>query len=123
MALARSDGEALFRLLERPETAPAFFERVADDVTWTVMGTHPLAGTYTSKADFIVATFERLAPLMRAGVHLTLVDLFLDGDTMIAELRAGRRRLRVPGTTTPCAGCAGSTAIRSSTCAPTLTRR
>jgi ketosteroid isomerase-like protein len=93
VALDRSDGEALFRLLERPETAPAFFERVADDVTWTVMGTHPLAGTYTSKADFIVATFERLAPLMRAGVHLTLVDLFLDGDTMIAELRAGSTTL------------------------------
>ena len=24
----------------------AFFEHVADDVDWTVMGTHPLAGHY-----------------------------------------------------------------------------
>jgi uncharacterized protein len=26
----------------------AFFEHVADDVDWTVMGTHPLAGHYFS---------------------------------------------------------------------------
>ncbi len=88
MALERSDCEALFRLLEQPDTAPAFFDRVADDVSWTVMGTHPLAGTYTDKADFVAATFGRLAALMRGGVHLTLDSLFLDGDTVIAELRA-----------------------------------
>lgn len=87
MALDRSDGEALFGLLADPESAPEFFERVAEDVTWTVMGTHPLAGTYTSKAQFIAATFERLTPLMRSGTHLSLIDLFVDGDTMIAELQ------------------------------------
>jgi ketosteroid isomerase-like protein len=52
MSLDRADGEALFGLLEDPGTAAAFFDRVADDVNWTVMGTHPLAGTYTSKAAF-----------------------------------------------------------------------
>ncbi|HEY8582598.1 MAG TPA: nuclear transport factor 2 family protein [Capillimicrobium sp.] len=88
MGLDRSEGEALFRLLEQPETAPAFFERVADDVTWTVMGTHPISGTYTSKAEFLAATFGRLAPLMRHGVHLRLTSLVVDGDTMVAELHA-----------------------------------
>ena len=29
-----------------------FFGHVADDVDWTVEGTHPLAGRYLSKDDF-----------------------------------------------------------------------
>jgi ketosteroid isomerase-like protein len=86
--LDRADGEALFGLLEDPRTAPGFFERVAEDVDWTVMGTHPLAGRYTSKAAFTLATFDRLTPLMREGVRLRLRRLFIDGDTMIAELQA-----------------------------------
>jgi len=48
----RADGEALFGLLEDPQTTSGFFERVAEDVHWTVMGTHPLVGSYTSKAAF-----------------------------------------------------------------------
>jgi uncharacterized protein len=88
VSLDRSDGEALFGLLQDPQTAPAFFDRVADDVNWTVMGTHPLAGTYMSKTSFARATFDRLTPLMRSGVRLHLQRLFIDGDTMIAELQA-----------------------------------
>lgn len=38
-----------------------FFAQVADDVDWTVMGTHPLAGRYRSKADFLAGTFNKLA--------------------------------------------------------------
>ena len=30
----------------------AFFERAADDVDWTAMGTHPLAGHYRRKKAF-----------------------------------------------------------------------
>ena len=36
--------ESLFANLENGKSG-AFFEQVADDVNWTVMGTHPLAGT------------------------------------------------------------------------------
>lgn len=80
--------EELFAALERPETTARFFERVAEDVRWTVMGTHPLAGTYASKATFKAATFDRLGPLMRDGVRLRLRALHLDGDVAIAELHA-----------------------------------
>jgi uncharacterized protein len=88
VSLDRSDGETLFGLLQDPQTAPAFFDRVADDVNWTVMGTHPLADTYRSKTSFTHATFDRLKPLMRSGVRLHLQRLFIDGETMIAELQA-----------------------------------
>ena len=49
----------LFANLESGRT-DAFFDHVAEDVNWTVMGTHPLAGTYHSKADFLAHTFTRL---------------------------------------------------------------
>ncbi len=66
----RTDREQLFGLLARPETTSAFFERVAEDVDWTVEGTHPLAGRYTSKQVFVESTFGRLGRLMRDGTHL-----------------------------------------------------
>jgi ketosteroid isomerase-like protein len=44
-----------------------FFAHVADDVDWTVMGTHPLAGPYMSKADFVAGTFAKLARCCRTG--------------------------------------------------------
>jgi hypothetical protein len=37
----------------RRSNIDAFFIGVADDINWTVMGTHPLTGVYNSKADFL----------------------------------------------------------------------
>ena len=84
----RTDRERLFENLASPETTPAFFARVADDVEWTVRGTHPIAGRYTDKQAFLAATFDRLTPLMRDGTRLEVEHLFLDGTTTVAELRA-----------------------------------
>ncbi len=88
MTDTRADRTALFRNLENPDTEERFWQRVAEDVDWTVEGTHPLAGHYRGKAAFTTATFERLSPLMRGGVSLRLEHLYLDGDTAVAELAA-----------------------------------
>ena len=37
----------------------AFFNHVADDVDWTVQGTHPLAGHYRGKAAFLAGSVHR----------------------------------------------------------------
>ena len=84
----RADREQLFGNLARPDTMSAFFERVAEDVDWTVAGTHPIAGRYTSKRAFTEATFDRLAPLMRDAIRLELRHLFVDGATVVVELQA-----------------------------------
>lgn len=84
---------ALFRNLADPRTISRFFDQVADDVSWTVEGTHPLAGAFTSKAEFVRATFDRLAPLMRDRVRLELRGLLVDGDTVVAELQASSTTL------------------------------
>ena len=35
-----------------------FFDSIADNVDWTVMGAHPVAGLYNSKADFLKHTLS-----------------------------------------------------------------
>lgn len=79
---------ALFAHLADPATTAGFFDRVADDVSWTVEGTHPLAGHYTSEKDFTAATFDRLGPLMRDGIRLEVRHLHVAGEITVAELHA-----------------------------------
>src|SRR5271169_2241068 len=59
----------IFKGLENGDGA-AFFEQVADDVDWTVMGTHPLAGHYPSKKAFIAGTFAKLGQVLADGAYL-----------------------------------------------------
>ena len=77
----------LFAHLESGE-ADAFFAHVADDVYWTVMGTHPLAGEYHSKADFRASTFARLNKVLREGVLLRVTHLIVQGEWAVVELEA-----------------------------------
>jgi uncharacterized protein len=77
----------LFANLESGRT-DAFFDHVAEDVNWTVMGTHPLAGTYHTKADFLAHTFTRLNKLLKEGVVLRVSNVLVDGDTAAVELES-----------------------------------
>jgi uncharacterized protein len=78
---------SLFANLENGRT-DAFFDHVAENVTWTVMGTHPLAGTYHTKDDFLAHTFARLNKLLKEGVILRVTNLLVDGDTAVVELQS-----------------------------------
>jgi hypothetical protein len=44
-----ADHEELFAKLADPATTGEFFERVSKGASWTVMVSHPLAGTCTSE--------------------------------------------------------------------------
>ena len=57
------------------------FEHVSDNVDWTVMGTHPLAGRYTTLKDFQQATFARLAKIMKdPGIRLNVRNVIGGGE-------------------------------------------
>jgi hypothetical protein len=79
---------SLFELLASPGTRNGFFASVADDVEWTVMGTHPLAGTYRDKRSFLDATFGRLDRLRQGGMQIEILALYEAGDVVVAEMTA-----------------------------------
>jgi hypothetical protein len=80
--------EYVNRLFENLSTGntTAFFDNVADDVHWTVMGTHPLAGVYKSKDEFLKKTFERLDKVLKGGVVLKVDHTYVSGDTAVVEM-------------------------------------
>jgi len=59
----RSTVTALFDKLR--DDNEGFFAQVADKVDWMVEGSHPLAGRYASKGEFIEHTFAKLAKVYR----------------------------------------------------------
>ena len=87
MAITPDRVREIFKGLEKGDGA-AFFAHVADDVDWTVMGTHPLAGRYRSKADFIAGTFAKLGKVLPQGTQLHLEYLIAKGDQAVVELHS-----------------------------------
>ena len=87
MTLHASYVRSLFAKLEHGNS-DAFFEHVADDVNWTVMGTHPLAGNYRTKSSFLAHTFARLNKILKEGVVLRVTDVLVDGDSAAVEMES-----------------------------------
>jgi ketosteroid isomerase-like protein len=78
---------SIFKGLETGDGA-AFFEHVADDVDWTVMGTHPLAGRYRTKAAFVAGTFAKLGKVLPNGAQLRVANLIVRDDQAVVELQS-----------------------------------
>jgi uncharacterized protein len=77
----------IFKGLEDGDGA-AFFEHVADDVEWVVMGTHPLVGHYRTKAAFVAGTFAKLNRVLPHGARLHVEHLLVKDDQAVVELRS-----------------------------------
>ena len=65
-----------------------FFKNVSDDVDWTVEGTHPLAGHYRSKANFVAGTFAKLGKVLPKGAQLHVEHLLVKDDQAVVELHS-----------------------------------
>lgn len=58
-----------------------FYSRVSPTVSWTVMGTHPCAGHYTSLKDFQDGTLTRLGKIMKPpGLNLAVRNVIGGGE-------------------------------------------
>jgi len=86
MSVRRGEIEKLFNYLENDSNK--FFENVADNVKWTVMGTHPLAGTYNNKENFITHTFLRLNKLLIEGVILKVNNIIIKDNIAVVEMES-----------------------------------
>ena len=82
--------ERVFKSFNGLETGngAAFFERVADDVDWTVMGTHPMSGHHLSKKTFMEGTFAKLSQVLPGGAQLHVEHLIVKGDQATVELHS-----------------------------------
>ena len=87
MSISINDAINLFNHLKTGDN-DKFFSHVADNVSWTVMGTHPLAGIYKSKNDFILNTFQRLNKLLKEGVILKVNNIIVQDDTAVVEMES-----------------------------------
>ena len=82
MKLTKQFVEKLFRNLENGHQ-DQFFSQVAPNVLWEVMGTHPLAGVYNGKQEFLDHTFVRLKKLLKGGPVLKVSNILIAEDTPI----------------------------------------
>ena len=87
MAITTERVGEIFKGLENGDGA-AFFKHVADDVDWTVMGTHPLAGHYRGKESFIAGTFTKLGQVLPRGAQLQVEHLLVKDDEAVVELHS-----------------------------------
>jgi uncharacterized protein len=78
---------SLFASLESGKS-DLFFAHVSDSVHWTVMGTHPLAGTYTGRQEFTDHTFRRLDRVLKEGVRLRVTGVLVSRTIAVVELEA-----------------------------------
>jgi ketosteroid isomerase-like protein len=87
MTITSESVRAVFKGLESGDGA-AFVQHVADDVDWTVMGTHLLAGHYLSKQAFRDGTFAKLGKVLPRGAQLNVEHLFVQGYAAVVELHS-----------------------------------
>jgi ketosteroid isomerase-like protein len=87
MTITQDCVRELFQKLESGDGS-GFFEHVASDVDWTVMGTHPLAGHYRGRNAFIEGTFAKLGRVLPHGAQLHVEQLIVKGDQAVVELRS-----------------------------------
>ena len=74
----------------------AFFKLLADDVRWTVIGTTPISGTYTSRSDFLDNAAGVLTEKLAGGIQPRVVGALAEGDRVAlqwegrAEAKSGK---------------------------------
>ena len=86
MALDKKEVAALFDKLAQGEK-DYFFDHVADDVDWTVMGRHPIAGRYTKKADFVAATC-RIDNALERKILFKVQHILVDDNVAVIEMQS-----------------------------------
>jgi uncharacterized protein len=78
--------ERLFAAYERGDSQQ-LFDHVAENVHWIVSGRHALSGEYRSKREFVEATYERLAAVLREPVQPRVQRIIAEGDLAVVQWR------------------------------------
>ena len=76
-----------FRSWEQGDSGP-FFGIIADNVTWTVIGTTPVSGVYRSKQALIDGAFNPLHARLERPLEVQFVDVAADGDRVFLRFQS-----------------------------------
>ena len=87
LAITADRVREIFKELESGDRS-TFFKHVAEDVDWSVMGTHPLAGHYFSQKAFVEGTFAKLAKVLPEGAELHTEHVIVQGDQAVVDLHS-----------------------------------
>ena len=63
----------------------AFFNILADDVRWTVIGTSPVSRTYTSKQAFLEGATKPLSAKLAGPIQPTVRNIIAEGDNVVLQ--------------------------------------
>ncbi len=76
-----------FRPWEAGDSGP-FFELIAEDVTWTVIGTTTVSGVYRSKQALIDKAFGPLLDRLDGDLKTTFIDLAAEGEKLFLRFES-----------------------------------
>ena len=76
-----------FRPWEQGDSGP-FFDLIAEDVRWTVIGSTPVSGVYESKRALIEAAFGPLLERLDGKLSTRFVDLAAEGDKVFLRFES-----------------------------------
>jgi uncharacterized protein len=65
--------------------ANAFFNLLAEDVRWTVIGTTPVSRTYASRAEFVEGATKPLMGKRAGPIVPTVRDVIAEGDKVVLQ--------------------------------------
>lgn len=69
------------------------FGLIADDISWTNMGTTSLSGTYSGKAELMEKLLGPLFGQLKQGIHMEVVRLVAEGDHVVAQTNGSAETL------------------------------
>lgn len=69
--------------------AKPFFDLVADDVRWTVIGSTEISGTFESKRAFITGAMGKLTAGLAEPIQGSIAAISADGDRVIVQWAGG----------------------------------
>jgi ketosteroid isomerase-like protein len=76
-----------FRPWEEGDSGP-FFDLIAEDVRWTVIGSTPVSGVYESKQALMEAAFGPLLERLAGILSTRFVDLAAEGDKVFLRFES-----------------------------------
>ena len=79
--------EFVARLFDRWEHGDmqAFFNALADDIRWTVSGSTPISGTYTSKAEYVEKVYRPLFDRLTGPTRCRVRQIIAEADTVVVQ--------------------------------------